>query len=661
MKTNLSYLVSGLLAIGGMLMAAGCNKNGEPQKPEQGFTLTLVSAASDKLTVKITPENAEMTYYCGLMEEDIYEDNVKDADMLIEYVLDELGKSAASSGEHLEDVIRRNLKTGTEDVIFSSLIPETDYIAYAFGLTPSGEALTKAYSEEFSTTETEFLGTKFDIRAEDVTSSGFSLRITPDDDEVRYYYNVLDEEAFKSFCNSDPNALKDKLEAYFKVLREQYPDLDDAEFVEEITTQGETVDRESFQNLAPESVFHAFAVSLASDITMVSDVAYKSIATDKEPKNEFSVTDENITDVSYSATVCATRNEHFAVVLELKEYFEGMTDAEAINTLAEANGGNFTKYLHQQSEYVEFGRLIPNDEYYLMVFSCNPDGTPITSEEDINLLKHEVSTPEAQMSETSYDLFIDNISQEGARVHVTATPIESRETFMLNAVRKSEYENMEDKQEGLREHMNGFWEERLQEWKSEHPEYADAMTMKEFMSRYLLDEAQMGTTYELEGLEEGTEYIAYVIGMKPDGTFTTEAFTEPFKTAGGQESLAKIDEILVMALDDKEARTTTYYVWVYPGGSYDAFYVKSFNETDQWSDKAPADITAELLKETPNKWSNSFAVTAAWGSPWYFYATCMDNNGIACDVNKVTYTTPQEGEGTIGLSQKEVKVEVVIL
>lgn len=660
MRTNLLNCII-TAALTAAFCLAGCKKDAPEKEPGKDFEMTLVSASQGELTVKTVPQQDGLTYWCGIVTKAQYADGGSDASQLAAGTLLKLEETAGQTGETIEEVIARSLSSGTKEFCFRGLSPETAYIVYAFGLQADGEILTEVNTAEFSTVKAEFLGTEFTISAEDVTPTGFRLRIVPDDMEARYYYNVLDQESFAAFCAGDADLLGTRLEAYFKALREQYPQMTEGEFVESITVTGETTDGESFQNLAPESAFHAFAVSLANDMSLLSDVAYKELRTAAEPKNEFTVSDENITDVSYNAIVNTTTDEYYAAVLELKEYFDGMDDDEAIATLAEANGGNFTAFLHSGNAYVEFGRLIPSDKYYLMVFTCSPDGTPITGEGKTNLVRHEVSTPQALPSEATYELFVDNISQETARVHVTATPSGSRETFMLNAVKKSDYDLMDNKETGLQEDMNKFWQKRLDDWKAEHPEYAQAMTMKEFMSRYLLDEASMGTTYELDGLEEGTDYYAYVIGMKADGTFTTGAFTEPFRTAGNQESLATIDDIMVMALDKQDAGRTDYYVWVYPGGEYDLFYAKSFTGTDEWASRSKDEVLQELLKETGNMWSRSFVVSSDWGGQWFFYAVNVDTKGVACDIHKITYTTPASGEGTTGLSQKEVKVEVTTL
>lgn len=660
MRTHLTNLFAAAAILSAACLS-GCKKDQPEGKPEKDFEITLVSASQGGLVVKTVPQQDDMTYWCGIITKDEYEAGGSDSGQLASEAVSTMADMAEQTGETISEVIMRCVSKGTKEFTFNGLSPETAYIVYAFGLQTDGEILTEVNTAEFSTVKAEYLGTKFTISAEDVTPTGFRLKIVPDDNQARYYYNVLDQAGFESFCGADPGKLAERMEAYFKALREQYPDMTEGEFVESITVTGETSDGESFQNLSPQSAFHAFAVSVANDMSLLSEVAYKELSTAAEPKNEFSVTDENTTDVTYNAVVNTTTDEYYAAVLELKEYFEGLDDDEAIEALAEANGGNFTKYLHSGDDYVEFGRLIPSDEYLLMIFTCSPDGTPLTGEGVTNLTRHEVSTAEALPSETTYELSVDNISQETARVHVTAVPAGSTETFMLNTIKKADYDLMGDKSAGLKEDMNKFWEGRLAEWKAENPEYADAMTMKEFMSRYLLDQASYGTTYEVDRLEEATEYYAYVIGMKPDGTFTTEPFTVPFTTAGNQESLANIDDIIVMALDRQDGGITDYHVWVYPGGDYDVFHVKYFTGTDEWASKSKDEILQGLKNERGNKWSESFVVSSDWGSQWYFYAVCIDTKGVACDIQKISYTTPASGEGTTGLSQKEVDVEITTL
>ena len=82
----------------------------------------------------------------------------------------------------------------------------------------------------------------------------------------------------------------------------------------------------------------------------------------------------------------ASESETFAVLLERQYYFgEDDTDAEIIQALVNAHGGDISEYTSADYDYVSFDRLIPNEPYWLFVFACNSDGTPKLDEGKVNL------------------------------------------------------------------------------------------------------------------------------------------------------------------------------------------------------------------------------------------------------------------------------------
>lgn len=91
-------------------------------------------------------------------------------------------------------------------------------------------------------------------------------------------------------------------------------------------------------------------------------------------------------------------------MMELQEYFaDAKSDAEIIQTIYDAYNQNISKYLYADVANVSFGGLIPNDKYYLLIFACNPDGSP-KLDDKINLKKVEVNTSPAVMSSVNTNL-----------------------------------------------------------------------------------------------------------------------------------------------------------------------------------------------------------------------------------------------------------------
>lgn len=244
------------------------------------------------------------------------------------------------------------------------------------------------------------------------------------------------------------------------------------EFIAEVTVSGKTSDS-SFENLLPEGTYYAFAVCVANDGTCISEATVETIRTSESPKNSYTVSSEVVTDVAYSAIVTAEQSEAFAVMMELQEYFaDAKSDAEIIQTIYDAYNQNISKYLYADVANVSFGGLIPNDKYYLLIFACNPDGSP-KLDDKINLKKVEVNTSPAVMSSVQYELSVSSIAKIDAMVTVRADGNYENETFLFNYITKAEYDAISgDKTAGLKAHMDAFIDARVKDWNDSHPNSA---------------------------------------------------------------------------------------------------------------------------------------------------------------------------------------------
>lgn len=114
-----------------------------------------------------------------------------------------------------------------------------------------------------------------------------------------------------------------------------------------------------------------------------------------------------------------------------------------------------------------------------------------------------------------------------------------------------------------------------------------------------------------DGLTAGTEYYAYVIGIKADGTYTTEPFKTSFKTIEEKKSKVSVSTAMKAWMLDENAES--WMLEKYPANktnynlSFDAvpyasagkLYVKTFTGTDEWAGKSSEELVTLLLKETP--------------------------------------------------------------
>lgn len=647
--------LAAFFAVSGLV---GCSSDSEttPDTPtpdeKTDFTFEVTDLTQGSFGVKILPEEKDQTYYFNLVTKatfDSYADDLalQQADVL--YMTD----LATNLGISLDQFLLEALLKGDQQMDYLALTPETDYVFYSYGISAEGQPLTGVNSYTFTTPAVEFMDVTFDITATDITATSFTLNITPDNDDCFYYYDVMPASTYEEYCGGSAANVPAFVESYLASLKEEvYSDYTMPQFVTALTRRGATSDSDSFSGLLPEYTYYAFAIGVANDGTLVTDATVVPITTGESPKNEYSVDTQQVSDVSYEATITASQSEAFAVLLERQYYFSADdSDADIINALYAANGNSFSDFLYAENAHVSFTRLIPDEDYYLLIFACNVDGSPKLEDGKINLKKVAVKTEPATQSKAVFRLSVPTIEKTSATLKVNADSEFSEETFMFNVLTQERYSQLEGKvgyfydtiDEALMEEMDSFLEDQLESWNTSHPNAE--MDRKEYLSRVLLDGAGELTYYyyDLTDLTPGTSYVVCLFGMKADGTYTTSAFTTEFQTVSDQACLASMTFIGTL-YNNAGAQQTTYLVWSYPEGKSDQFYRKAFVTTDEWADKSAAEITELLKKELGSKWSNSLPVTVSWGDTFYFYAVCFDTDGTPSDVYKITYTCPETGD-----------------
>lgn len=665
MKKTLLYLFAALVSVTGTVSCGDDSNTTNPPAPQpKDFAFQTNELTQGSFGVQIAPEDKTQTYYFNLITKEEYTQYTSGEELQLAD-FNRITELASSLGVSLEQFLMEALLKGDQEMTYLALTPATPYVFYSYGLSAEGQALTDVNIYEFTTPAVEHMNVTFDITATDITATTFTLNIDPSDDTCFYFYDVMTPDVYEEYCGSDPANIPAFVKSYLEAAKEANPDYTMPQFVSAITVRGNCTDSENYFNLLPECTYYAFAVGVANDGTLYTDVTMTTVTTSETPRNEYSIDYQTLGDVYYQASISATQSEPFAVLLERKTYFsDSDTDADIINALYEANGGNLASFIEVDDATVKFTRLIPDEDYYLFIFACNNDGTPKLDEGKINLKKVPIHTERANMSNAVYSLSTSKVEKTSVSLKVYADQDFYEETFMFNYMTKDYYNGLKSQvdygildsmDEALQDEMDSFLQAQLDAWNESHPD--SQMDMKEFLSRALLDGAGELAYYDITDLEPGTEYVVYLFGMKADGTYTTQCFTTEFTTVADSSTLAEL-EIISMALDITTNSTTNFDFWCYPTNG--KVYGKTFSETDEWAGKSAAEITELLLEGFGSKYSTSYAVSVPWGKQGFFYTVCVDENNMPTPVYKASPVAPENGVGITGVAD-EIDIEITTL
>ena len=534
-------LLAGLM----LFLAVGCEKeqpngpdqpipdtpvaeNGDPIELED-FTVTLTSLHSGDVFLNIAPEDQTMKYWYSLViKEEMPEDDQSVYDADLEY----FNIIADYYGLSLEEMLSQNLVNSDVDWRYNGLEARTEYVLYMYGLNVDGTPLTAVNRLTFTTKAVEKLECDFDIIVGDnVGATSFSVSIIPSDDRVGYFFDVFPASMYEEYCLSDAENLPAFIAEYIPALAAEAGYTVPAT-VGIISNYGAVAhDFTAEDGIEASNTYYVFAIGLGADGTAVTDAEVVAVTTQRPPVNTFEVLPGSIEDDRATFYVSPDHNESYVALFELQEYMydeEGnpLTDEEIIDAILYAQGDKIGYHVYSGRASISECPLIPNKDYYCLVFGYF--GGEVTTP----LTKVAFQTKPADASECDFVITVGTPTTTTCSVsfdpYITPTP------HMFNYMPYSTYRAYGANDDAVKRYndelIDSLWDPAK-------------MSREEWLSRALETDYNSWT---IEGLEPNTKYVVYVIGMVPDGTYTTAAFTREFTTQEIKEG-PHVKEILFNA------------------------------------------------------------------------------------------------------------------
>lgn len=655
-------------------LTLSCKKSSSEPTPgpeSKDFTIEQTDLTQGSFGVRITPKDNEGTYYFNVIsKEDFAKLYSSDSDKLTAAYKAWFEQIATANGLALQDILKEALLSGMQNKPYTALVPNTEYVFFVYGLDLDGNATTAVSYYEFKTLEPKLDETvTFNITPTEIKSTYFIFDIEPSNPDIFYFFDIMPAYEYEDQCANDPANIPSFVKTFITSLKTEndtFKAMSWAEFVTYLTKRGkytyDTQTSEANNSLLPEYDYYVYAIGIANDGSFTTNPTVVKVTTGETPRNEYTVTNSAISDITYEFNILAAYSEAFAVMMERAIYFEGETDEQMVADLVAANKGDISAYLFADRAKGSFTDLIPDEDYYVFIFACNTNGTPKTGEK-ANIVKIPIRTKTASPTNATYTIKVSNISKTTARVNVSGDDKATGQTFLLNYVTKAEFDAgvaASSEKEFLQKHMDAKIDASLKEWNESH---ANAkLDRKEFLSRLLPGESVFGTgTYvDWDGLTAGTEYYAYVIGIKADGTYTTEPFKTSFKTIEEKKSKVTLSAgVTAWRWEEYFPGVNNYYFSInaYPSEYTGKLYGKYFEETDEWAGKTSEDIVELLKKEIPTANDHlDFPKKVAYGKMMYIYCIGYDVDGIPTDIVKLTH----QSKNTEGSEDNAIAVTVKI-
>lgn len=224
------------------------------------YRITMKEVDYMSATWDIIAKDQEMPYINMLVDKTTW-DSFDSFDEYFNYSLLTIEERANSAGLTLADYIEQSLLIygDTLNVSAKGMLPATDYVVYAIGLTPELEKLSEVAYEAFTTKDMPMVDVDFTIEYTDVTSTTVMMSVTPDDNEVYYMFSTAEGSDYT------PEQIRESYQVYINGLIDEMLALGGINLpIEDIIKPLSSIGPDSYlvDELAPSTVYTGFAMAV---------------------------------------------------------------------------------------------------------------------------------------------------------------------------------------------------------------------------------------------------------------------------------------------------------------------------------------------------------------------------------------------------------------
>ncbi len=243
------------------------------------------------VTWDVTAKDQEMPYINMIVDKESW-DAYDSFEEFFKFSLITINQNAQSAGLTLEDYIEQSLIIygDTLDVSTKGLLPATEYVIYAVGLTPEQEMLSEVCYQSFTTKDMPMVDVNFTITCE-TSPTSVVISVTPDDDELYYMFSFVDGSGHTA------DDVRDSYQLYVNGLIEEFRgyglNMPIEQIIPWIASHGpDSYSSEEYgEVLTPSTTYTAFAVAVDLYTGIFnSEAALQEFTTDEMPQGEWEST-----------------------------------------------------------------------------------------------------------------------------------------------------------------------------------------------------------------------------------------------------------------------------------------------------------------------------------------------------------------------------------
>lgn len=543
------------------------------------ITINVKDITPTDATAVINPSANNLNYYWGLTTKDDFTAK-GGADGMVQFRIN-IWKNTASyygDGTTWQEAMSWDLKNGpVEEALserFDPLTPETDYVLYAFGMSPEGELTTPVAVKEF-TNKTPANTISIELKDEEPVDA--TVLITPSDNEMTYYWGLSTLAKFEATGGAEK-----VVENRLNVWKNLAASWDDGTTWQEVMSwdlkSGVTDEKLSDRfDLYPgnDYIIYAFGIDAEGELTApVTMMEYSTVAA-VPSDNTFTLTLISVQPdltarMSVKAKVVPSNTDKYTAVLVEKKYIErydltpGSADeVDFINNYMLYGLKDTRIYTGEQT--VEYTGITADADVCLFVMGVDDNNAPSTG-----LTRLDFKTE--RFPNRFIELEVSDISPMNAHIKVTPSDPEMRYYIDIAPAYLVEEKGGED---CIAEKFIIDW------WKYIASMYEDT-DWTEFIEPQTRTGALDTTVAEL--VEEGTlsnqywgeDWVLYAVGFSTTGEILTPTATSYYSAPSPETSDLSFEFEFVSAVKDESQSKLQPYtatVNIFPSRTGEEFKV----------------------------------------------------------------------------------------
>lgn len=312
---------------------------------------------------EFVPKDTEMTYVTACLRKTVCDELGGDEEIYAEWVSN-LWSIASDYGMRVNDYLKAYaLTTGNNSYYVQKLMPDTQYMVMAVGMSADTEQLSEIVKAEFSTLPVEMNGATFDI-AYDFNGSSVTMNIQPSSNEIYYYYAPLK----KSDLEHMSMTLEESLKSYFdeQIAYGSMFGISREEVMSDLLYQGAA--STEYANLHASSDYLGTAVSVSLQGYLCSELTVSEFVTPPGEQSD-NILALKVSDVGvdrFFLEITATNDDPYCMLVIPTEQYPGLSPQGCMEKLE----GNhlLDDHMSNGNKSGIFKGLTPETEYYVMLF-----------------------------------------------------------------------------------------------------------------------------------------------------------------------------------------------------------------------------------------------------------------------------------------------------